>query len=517
MRLRKSQIAERLLLLDGKPYSLYDYPFMSEILDVETPELLLKTARQVTKSTICAASLLAEAIARPYFKVLYVAPLREQTSRFSNTRLSKLIYYSPHIRNNFVDPGLTNNVLLQIFKNGSEIALSYAFDDPDRIRSISADHDYFDEVQDIVYDAVIPVVKECMSNSDFGYTTYAGTPKTMENTIEYLWQRSTKAEWIMRCHGCNSWQFVDSVKSIGRNGIICIKCGKTLSPREGHWYEFEPKAAIKGYHIAQPILPRNNEIPERWQRILQKLETYSEAKFLNEVLGMSAGVGARMIVSDDIEKLCQDYFVDFPPVSSIMQDVKFVVAGVDWSGSGTGRLSRTVIWVWGVLPDQRLKTLYFQIFPQANNISDVETVANICSKFNVVMVVGDAGEGAVANSILRETLGAHRVHQVNYSGGRGTRLISWHEQSQKYVVNRTAAIDSYFLTLKRGGLIFPCIQQMAEPIKDLLAEYESTTNTEGEVQNRVWLHAPTQPDDCLHAQIFGWLAYQIVQGVVEFY
>lgn len=518
IKLTKSQLAERLFMLDGKSYSLRDYPFMRGIFDIQANEVLLKTGRQVTKSTVCACMLLAEAIAYNHFKILYIAPLREQTSRFSNTRLSKLIYYSPLVRNAYTDSELINNVLLQILKNGSEIALSYAWDDPDRVRSISADHLFIDEVQDIIYDNVIPVVKECMGNSDYGYTTYAGTPKTMENTIEFLWQRSTKAEWIMKCQNCNTWQYVDSVRSIGKTGIICVKCGNKLNPREGKWYEFNKGAPIKGFHISQLILPRNNEILERWQRILNKLETYSESRFKNEVLGISDAAGARMLTKEDLESCCEDYFVVFPPVPSVLEDVGRVVAGVDWSGSGTGISSRTVVWLWGELPNKRLRTLYFEVFPQANSARDVARVGNILRDFNVSLVACDAGEGAVANSLLRDILGEHRVVQIQYVGGKATTsLIKWNQRTNKYTVNRTAAIDTYMLRIKNKGVVFPNSRQMEIPFADMLAEYESIANPEGEVQSRIWLHSPTQPDDCLHAQIFGMLASQIANGEFEFY
>lgn len=514
----KSFIAERLFWLDGKPYSLHDYPFMRAIFDTGAPEVLMMTSRQISKSTSEACLMIGESIARAHFRTLYVAPLREQTSRFSNTRLSKIIHYSPLIRKFYVDPSLPNNVLLQILKNGSEMSLSYAWDDPDRIRSITADHEYIDEVQDILYEAVIPVIKECMGNSDYGYMTYAGTPKTMENTIEYLWQQSTKSEWIMKCEHCGSWQFVDSVRSIGKYGIICVKCKGSLNPRFGQWYDFVPNAKIKGFHISQLIMPRNNEMRSRWERILTKLETYSETKFKNEVLGVSDAVGSRLITQEELLSLCEEYFVDLPPARSVMHNVRAVVAGVDWAGNGDGYKSRTVVWVWGLMPDYRLKTIYYRVFPEGNSVQDVEEVARILDTLNVRYVIGDAGEGAVPNSILRDKLGTHRVGQAQYGGGAGfTSLIRWNKQGTKYLINRSAAIDSFMLQLKRRAVIYPNPRQMATPIQDILAEYETTTTAPGGATKKVWLHAPTNPDDCLHAQIFGWLAMKVLQGDIELY
>lgn len=398
------------------------------------------------------------------------------------------------------------------------MSLSYAWDDPDRVRSITADAEFIDEVQDILYEAVIPVIKECMSNSDYGHMLYSGTPKSMENTIEYLWQQSTKSEWIMQCEGCKSWQFVDSVKSIGKHGVICIKCGHDINPRTGKWYDFNPTAKIRGYHVSQPMLPRNTEMPTRWERILAKRETYSETKFKNEVLGISDAIGSRFISQEELVALCSDYYIDRSVNPHVMHNVRMVAAGVDWAGNGEGYTSRTVVWIWGLMPDFKLKTLYYQIFPEANSVQDVQAVVQILEDFGVRYVIGDAGEGAVANSMLRDQLGAHRVGQAQYGGGAGfNKLIGWNKQGNKYLVNRTAAIDSFMVQLKKQAVIYPNARQMATPISDILAEYETTVNAPGGVGKKTWLHAPTQPDDCLHAQIFGWFAVKVLQGDIELY
>ena len=519
----RSQLVEKLLWIDGKPFSLHDYPFFRNIYDIAAPEILLKTSRQIGKTVCCASLMIIDSVAIPHFRTLYISPSREQTSKFSNTRLSKLIHYSPLIRDTYTSTAMTNNVLLQILANGSEMSLSYADDDPDRVRGISADRELIDEVQDILYDAVIPVVKECMANSEYGYTIYAGTPKSMENTIEFLWKNSTQAEWIMKCEGCNTSQFVDNKKSIGMRGLICIKCGKRINPRSGYWYNFSPKARIKGFHISQPILPRNNEISTRWERILEKLELYSDTKFKNEVLGVSDALGSRYVSKEELMELCDPgYFVKLPLPAFITRDIRVVAGGVDWGGGGgsSGDLvSRTVVWVFGLTHDHKLKTLYFKVFNEENPAANVDEIADTLIKCGCQHVVGDAGGGAVANSMLCDKIGQHRMSQSQYGGGGGfDQIIRWSKQAKRYLVNRTAAIDSYMLCLKNHEIVFPNVRQMATPIQDILNEYEEETSSGSQGGGRrLWKHSPAAPDDCLHAQIYAWLAMKIIQGDVEFY
>lgn len=530
---RRSDWTQALICLDGKPFSLTDYPFYKAIYDGQYDGLVMKTARQVAKSTTLSNFLIAEACTKPHWKSLFVAPSQEQTTKFSQTRVGKTVFYSPEIRARWVSQELSSRVFQKMFTNGSEIAFSYASDDPDRVRGVSADRVAYDEVQDIQYDAVIPVINECMANSDYGYETYCGTPKTLEGVLETLWQWSTQTEWVIKCTGCNTSQYFVDERCLGRNGPICLKCGKYVDVRNAQWVDTKvfPKnhtgKKLKGFHIPQVILPKNvpasmptdlknQELAQkRWERILEKHAAYPPSKFKNEVLGISDSIGTRLISKEQLEALCAPYEIsEYPPNNMVMQDLRGVVAGVDWSGGGSTGASSTVLWVWGITQggaqhNFRLKTLYYKIYPEANPISGgvVDHICEICERYNVGLVIGDAGEGALANANLRERLGAHRAMQVQYrgvassGGGSNSRPFFWNK-TDRFIADRTTMIDHYFMFMLREGVIFPNVRQMQQPIRHLLAEFEEVTNN----GRKVWRHAPSQPDDALHAQIFGWMA-----------
>lgn len=531
IKVRRSEWVETLIYLDGKPFSLADYPFYNRVYDVVYSAMLLKTARQVAKSTTLSNFLITEACTTPHWKSLFVAPSQEQTTKFSQTRVGKTVFYSPDIRKRWVSKDLSSRVFQKMFTNGSELAFSYASDDPDRVRGVSADRVAYDEVQDILYDEVIPVVNECMSNSDYAYETYCGTPKSMENTIEQLWQWSSQTEWVVKCGACNRHQYFVDDKCLGKKGPICLKCGKYIDVRTGEWVDMNvyPEdhdgKIIKGFHVPQVIMPKNvpasmpsdaknQELAERrWRRILEKHAVYPPSKFKNEVMGVSDAVGTRLISKNELEDMCQDYVVEeYPRNNLLMGSIKGVVAGVDWSGGGSQGNSRTVLWVWGITGGSqqhnfRLKTLYFKVYPETNPISGgvVDHICEICNRYNVSLVLGDAGEGALPNANLRERLGPHRAMQVQYrgtaAGGNGGHPFKWNKHD-RFMAERTTMIDHYMMYLKRQGVIFPNIKQMQIPIKDILNEYEEVTSS----GRKVWRHAPSQPDDCLHAQIFGWMA-----------
>jgi hypothetical protein len=528
---RLSEIAQSLLYLDGNPFSLKDYPMYETIYDGRYKRTLLMCGRQVAKSTSLANFIITESVSIPFFKEYYVSPSKEQTLIFSNTRVGKTLAYSPIVKKYFQSPEHADRVLHRSYTNGSENAFTYACDDADRARGFSADRVSYDEVQDMLYDAVVPVINACMKNSNYRFETYAGTPKTMEASIQYLWEKSTQSEWVMPCDGCSKYTIVVNEKALGRNGPICLKCGKTLNPRAGFWVDMKKpvldqktgklQELIKGFHIPQPIMPMNiprcyntpemqENAQKRWDDILKDMEMFSASKFRNEVLGVSDAQGRRLISLDDLQKLCVGPKISERPVPENIRDVSRTFAGVDWSGGGTTGVSRTVLWIWGEVPtEQRLRCLYYKVYPGNNAVQDVDHIAQTLAAYNVTMVVGDAGEGHLPNSVLRQRLGVHRVQMARY--GSYTRTIM---KEDVFLVDRTTLIDNFMMLLKRGGVTYSRDQaQMDEAMKDVLNEFEEVTRA----GKKVWHHSPDLPDDCLHAQIFGWFAYRIVIGDLMFY
>lgn len=528
-----SDLAQRLLYLDGAPFSLRDYPMYESIYNGRYRSTLLMCGRQVAKSTSLANFIITESVALPFFKSYYVSPTKEQTLIFSNTRVGKALAYSPLIKKYFQSPEHADRVLHRSYTNGSENAFTYACDDADRARGFSADRVSYDEFQDMLYDAVVPVVNACMKNSNYRFETYAGTPKTMEASIQFLWEKSTQSEWVMKCEGCSRYNIVATEKSLGRSGPICLNCGKGLDPRKGFWQDMvkpeidtltgKPKMMVKGFHIPQPIMPMNialcypgdtklqENAQSRWDDILRDMEMFSASKFRNEVLGVSDAQGRRLISLDELKALCTGAPPQVAPHPSNMQGITFAVGGVDWSGGGSSGVSRTVQWVWGWAPnEQKLKMLYYRIYPGNNPVQDVDAIVKIFTAYNVAMVVGDAGEGALPNSVLRDKLGHHRVLQVQYGGSQ--KPFIWNGVD-RYLADRTTMIDNYLMYLKRQGVTYGPYEAMKEPIQDILNVYEEVT-THGK---KVWRHSPTLPDDSLHAQLFAWLAFKIVMADVKFY
>jgi hypothetical protein len=192
------------------------------------------------------------------------------------------------------------------------------------------------------------------------------------------------------------------------------------------------------------------------------------------------------------------------------REYSHVVAGVDWSGGGIEGVSRTVVWIFGVTCQHQLKTLYFRIYPVTSPVSVVDDVVEVLRNHNVELVIGDRGEGKLPNDLLKQKLGPHRVHMLQY--GAQARPLAWNDAGGFYSGDRTILMDNYFMVLKRQGVIYPRLQCMGVPISDILNIYEEVTNN----GKKVWRHAPTHPDDSFHAQLMGWLAAKVLLMDLEF-
>lgn len=532
----RSQICERVIMWEGKPLSLTDYPMLVAPYDGSWKKTLLKTSRQIGKSIMLMVELITDSIACDFFKSLFVTPSEEQTLKFSTLRVGKAIHYSPHVRENFIDSSLPNRVLTRSFTNGSEIVFTYADEDADRVRGNSADHVLIDEVQDVLLDAVRPEIRECLRNSTVRRETYCGTPKSLENGIEDLWKKSSQTEWAIKCDSCGKYSIIISETQLGKWGPVCGACAAYLNPRHGIWVDTntDVEAPYKGFHISRPIMirgvpaawpegPKRDEARAEWLDILGTLEgpdAYSLPKFRNEVLGISDSVGRRLVSEEILWSAADGPPISPKPTPELMQGVVRVAAGIDWSGGGKDGHSFTVLVVLGRLASGRLRVLYFKVFPGLHAVQENEEIRTVLRAYDMggqLLVGGDAGEGNMNMDMLRTSMSnPQRIIKFRYTGPNASHYVVWDASRNSYTVNRTVAIDSAMMAMLRKEFQFPRepVAYVKAAFKQILAEYEETTSKDAGGR-KVWRHAPVDPDDFLHALVFARLAIQIAINEVN--
>lgn len=369
-KLTKAEIAQKILTLQGNPYSLKQYPMFVSIFNSNYPRKLMRSGRQVSKTTIIAADMATLVTTTPYKRVIYCNSSAAQTQSFSNSKLDPFLQQSPYVYHNVLNgKKIIDNVFNKILKNYSEIIMSYFSETADRVRGRSGDNMYLDEVQDMLWDAMIDA-EECLSASMDPKFVYAGTSKSVNTPLEFLWSESTQKEWVIKCDGCGKFNR-PSHENIDIKGLVCKSCGHLLDTYKGQWHAFNPGTPDKrpfcdGYWIPQIIMPMHCNNEEKWKALLKKRDMYSPVKFDNEVLGLPNGEGDSPITEEMVRAMCIPNLKMHDKVCPDNADgASSIVAGIDWGGGGDLGVSRTVLSIYAVYKERPLyKKIFGKIFTE---------------------------------------------------------------------------------------------------------------------------------------------------------
>lgn len=524
----KAGLAEKFLYLEGHPYSLKKYQMFVNIYNSNYPRLIMRAGRQVSKTTMLAGDMVLNVVCHPNTPALYCNSSSEQTASFSRSKLEPFLQ-SPGVYNYlFADSTLTNNVYHKQFYNHSEIMMSYLSDSADRVRGRTAHILYLDEVQDMLYDAMIDA-EECLSAAEHPRTVYAGTSKSLITPLEYIWGESTQNHWLLPCSHCGL-KNIPSVENIGKHGLICKKCGGVLNTYDGFWYSFNPPKDGKrpyadGYWIPQIIMPIHCTVQDKWDRLLEKLELYPEVKFNNEVMGLPSGDGEQPFTEEDLRGICrEDMPMTYERTLKYSAGAEFLAAGIDWGGGGAKNVSRTVLGIYAVYPGDppKYRLVFGKIYTEGEPAKHLGDIADHLRRFSVNIVCADHGLGSMAISGLKQALNGISdglssiipIYPVMYSDA--SRPFKWNNDGQYYVVNRTMMIDDFFMDIKRKFIEVYRWSEFEPFARDILNVRQALVGEDSGHPRRIWQHNPKDPDDALHSMVFGWFAARVRSGRMDF-
>ena len=402
-KMSRYQIAEALIVLNGEALSLSNYELFHPLYNIDTPKVIFKTGRQVGKSTTLAIIIALNSVLIKNYKTIYCTPLEIQVNRFSGLYVKTIISNSPILKG-MIDKDSLHSVKIKAFSNGSVIQFTYTSGDADRVRGIPADEIDWDEIQDTSAN-VLPVVEQCLSASKYGIQRYCGTPKTLDNPVELLWESSSQNEWLMRCSHCNKDNYVlmpDALKMIGQHGLVCAYCTRPIHPvQDGiKWVPMNPAKidTFSGYHIPQ-VISSINLTEKRWKAIYEQFLYYPRAKFVNEVLGLSYDVGGKLMTSTELNKLKQ--LPAEAPRGNLKIKYSYIVGGIDWGISA--QESFTVLIIMGITANGIYHVLHFEKFYSTDIVDDqIPAIISALKNFNVEMCGCDFGVGFTNNQLLRK-------------------------------------------------------------------------------------------------------------------
>lgn len=521
-----------LLKLKGEPYSLHKHFVMEPLFSLRPPRsIVCKSARQISKSTSLAAQRSVYAALIPYFSSLYVAPRFEQTRRFSNNYVKPFLNESP-LGHATLNPDAEQSVLQRSFQNGSLLHFSFAFLDADRVRGIAADSVSFDEVQDIDTE-FIPIIAETLSASKYDWRQYTGTPKTMDNTLQLLWEESSQAEWVIQCPGCRHSNIAtvayDLLDMIQPQGPSCAKCGRLLDPSLGFYEHKYPERRFRfaGYHQSQIIMPMHYEpgiqsgTKDRWNELVIAKNKMDKAQFYNEKLGESCDVRVNLLTRTDLQNASVlPYGNNLKEALKHIDDYPERTMGVDWGGGGIKGISYTLVTIMGHAPDGTCDVMYMERFTNiADPVDEAQRILNYFRWFRCSILSHDfCGAGALRETLLLQAgLPATQVFPAAYVRATAAAMVTFKAATDDhprwyYSVDKARSLVLLCQLIKTGLFRFPKFDTWEELSDDLLALVEDKHTMPSGPDIYLITSKANRSDDLAHAINYAAVCYWHAQG-----
>ena len=522
-----------LFKVNGKPMGLErHYQFAPMFNTVIPSKTVWMFGRQLGKSYSMCASSIIRSMLIPCFHQLIGQPRADQIQRLNGTVYQPLMRSCPVI-GAFIPSTEANKFALKAYNNGSLTYLDFCYLSPDRLRGISAaSFVAVDEVQDIEYE-FLPIIEETMSASIFwGFSSYTGTPKTTDTTLALLWDRSSQAEWVVKCDACGKMNVPnpdhDLLKMIGLHGPICAKCGKPLVLHHGGYVHAYPDRArsFPGYHVSQTIHPLHSINDNKWGRILDKVHSYRELELYNEVFGWPYDAATSPLTLSDIINAEYDPVDEYGTIVDIKtpddvlrvaKNYRYITVAVDWSGGGAISDSYTSFAVLGLHPDgQAIDVLYGERIKKGLTPSEE---AEILMKWIVgthanSFAYDNGGAGFVRLETMKHAgllgLNGLIVCPINYVAPRSGDVMKPSATQREY--------DMHYYTLDKSRSLAMCITSIKlkrirfrrfnhedpdEYVRDFLALREDPRESRGKETVILIIKKPGVPDDFAHAVNFG--------------
>lgn len=519
---RRSDLLPLFFKIRGMSYSLNDYPQFRAMYDTAyVPQVLYLCGRQIGKSANNSRSEVMDCLQIPHFQLLYVAPLQAQTHYYSATYLKEAINtcsVARYLQNTKYEDKDAGPVMKQIghqsFANGAGIKLTYAKTSSDRARGIFADRIDFDEIQDHLVDN-IDVISQSLSQSQWGIRRFTGTAKTIDNTIQYLWEDSSQAEWVMKCEHCGYWNIPNAEGRIWdmvrQAGPSCVKCGKVLNVRNGEFVPQYPNrhSMFAGFHIPQIVVPAIAENPKKWSAVVQKCLRQPPATTSQEIFGISCSTGARIITEEDIKRHSTLPSVKKMQEPAWQNQYLHRIGGIDWGVAE--QTSFTVHTVIGLTRDAKIHVLWAKRFVGFDPDDQLTQIAQTHRFYNCDLICADFGMGFDKNIMLQHRFGLPML-QMQYTAQN--QLLHYKEflGHPRWMVDKVTAMEYLFMAIKYGRILFPPPNEFEVYTQDLLSPYEEIVNVKG-LETRKFLRNPNRPDDFAHALNFAFMGAFRIAGL----
>lgn len=489
---------QRTMKLDGEAWSFAHRPYIFPIINSTAKRTLMMTARQVEKSTTMAGGMLAKACLFASKSFLYVAPTFKQTGVFSRKKIDEVFETSPLLRKTFY-PGVRGfRIEEKRLKNLTTLYFRSAYHDADSIRGLTSNDTSFDEVQDMLKE-VFPIIEACSQKKLDAQFRYAGTPKTMDNNIQTMWDISSANEWHVKCMGCGYYNKLGiEVVLLDKPGIWCRKCQKELISEQGCWVSAR-ESDMAGFRMPYVILHKSYI---DWKDLFFKIRNYDTGALMNEVFGESYDNGSKPLTRDQLIRSCSSDRPMWTRPTDQYAGQEFY-AGIDWGGGNTGFTILTIGFYDSI--EEKFKIVFCKRYvgKEAEPENLIPSIVKTIMDFRAFTVGADFGFGFGLNDRMRKLLPGEYTY-VTFRHSIIKKAIAYDEHGNTYVTNRTEVMTDLFNAIKERKFEPYQWSEFEDIGKDYL-----NINSEYSDRLRQMRYIHTQPDDSFHSALYCRLPWMV--------
>lgn len=492
--------------------------------------VVIKKGRQVGATMMAAAIDLfftnSGLFHKPPIRVLHAFPSLGQVKKFSQDKLEGFVRTSKNgfISKNKLDGNSVDNLTMKQFKTGT-LWVDSIGEDGDRIRGMTVDAIFFDEVQDMFATAIGNATKTLTAAKygpvGQGVQVYFGTPKEKNSYFSSLWDMSDQRYYHLGCKSCKEtfpFYLPDDKRWmdiwVSGHTIRCPLCSceqhKIEAIERGKWVPSRnpDECKLVGFHINQLYIPyftkENilNLMPEN-----NPLQT--ERIFKNEVVGEFFSGAGLPITRAEIYEKCRD--ADRAFSKTINPREKSAYLGVDWGGKDDGSDSNvgqsySCVVILSALPDGTLLVEHAHKLRKQDFDYKKETIHEMYKRFGVKQGLSDWFFGQDVVHDLQ------RHYGPKFLGAQGSgnllKPLKFREDELIVSYNKDMMIEEIFDLFRKGKIRFPWKSfEYIEWLIDHCTSMESSIRTIGGQPVKTYVKGPS-PNDGLMALMYAYMAYK---------
>ena len=383
--------------------------------------------------------------------IIYTFPTASDVAEFAKARINPVIQSSSHLSRTVLG-GLE---LKQV--GNSFIYFRGAWSERQAI-AVDSDFNVHDEI-DFSKPDIIDMYRERMSHSKYKWFLALSTPTIPEFGIDYLFSRSDKKEWFVKCPKCGKPQILkypDSIRGDTKEArYVCVYCLATITDdarRNGEWKATGDKDwNVSGYHITQLMAPwiSATEIlkKEERSRVRPTKQLSGVRDFHNFVLGDAYG-GENQPLNRDTLLAC-------------IQNKHDLEKGCRRSIMGVDQGDELSIVIYVKEKSGEIRLVHTEVCDTFDRLPD------LMDQFGVVFCMLDALPNK--HSARRFAMQYKGKVWLIYYNERQKEFIKWVKDSEKkeyrVVVNKMESLDRMADKFNRHEVILP---RLSHPVDTLI-------------------------------------------------